>query len=438
MNAKFRGDKFWLALLIAIIAARLAVFAGVWIDPQRALKPDSLDYLRLADGLAQGEGFVTSGNPESFRVPGYPVFLAVLQQLSDSLRFISFVQVMLSIATCVLTWDIARTLAGEKGGFIGLAVQGFSIVSAVFACRILSEALFVFIFVVFLRLFLLGYARPGLWGGRLRVLTAGALLAAAAYVRAVAVPLGFLCVGYWLCKRQFKSALLLAATWLVLLAPWYLRNWIKTGTPQFSTVAEINFYRYNTCMLLAHLNERSFAEQQSIIDSQLAELDTQVARARYAGRRARKEIGDHPWVYFGLHLGTVPGNMLPAAGDLFQIVGVPIGGGGTLGVIRNRGVVAGVRHYFRGKWIWFLAAVPVVLLMVAIYLLAAFGLICGLREPSCRPAVVFMVLLAAYFIIAPGAAANPRFRVPVMPLLAVVAAHSGCKKNYRKNSRGAQ
>lgn len=438
MGVKFRVDKFWLTLLTAVIAARLAVFAGVGIDPQRALKPDSLDYLRLADGLVQGQGFGTPGNPESFRVPGYPVFLAVLQQLSDSLRFVSFVQVMLSLATCVLTWDIARNLAGEKAGLIGLAVQGFSIVSAVFACRILSEALFVFIFVVFLRLFLLGYGRPGRWRCRLRVLTAGALLAAAAYVRAVALPLGFLCAGYWLYKRQFKSALLLAATWLVLLAPWYVRNWTKTGMPHFSTVAEINFYRYNTCMLLAHLNERSFAEQQSIIDSKLAELDTQVARARYAGRHARKEIGAHPWKYLGLHLSTVPGNLLPAAGDLFQIFGVPLGGGGTLGVIRDRGIVAGVRHYFRGKWIWFAAAVPVVLLTAVIYLLAAFGLICSLRAPSSRSVVIFMVLLTAYFLIAPGAAANPRFRVPAMPLLAVVAAHAVCKTNCHEKSHGAK
>ena len=424
MKFKFHIDKIWIGLFVVVVAFRLAVYAGVMLDPGRAMTPDSGDYIHLASTISRYGAFGEPAAPESFRVPGYPAFLAGLHELSESPRFISLAQVILSLATCVLVWNLARRLMGRKSGYVALLVQGFSIVSAVYACRILSEALFVFIFALFLNLFLLTPDTPSGFRDWARIIGAGVVLAAAAYVRAVALPIGIICVAFWVIQGRPSQAIAFGMVWALLLAPWYIRNAVRTGEPpHFSTVSAYNMYRYNACMLLARENDLTFAQQQALIDEELSHRESQAAGARYAAWEAWKVISERPFLYVGMHMATVPVNLLPAGGELLQTYGVEIGRSGTLGVARDAGVMAAVKYYFEGKWGWLAVLLPVIVLLAVIYGFALVGMLHGLRIRYLRAGVIFLGLLTVYFMLAPGGASHPRFRMPAMPLLAILAAH---------------
>jgi hypothetical protein len=125
--------------------------------------------------------------------------------------------------------------------------------------------------------------------------------------------------------------------------------------------------------------------------------------------------------YAWLHLKTVPPNLLPATGDLLRTFGVEIGGSGTLQVIRSRGLVAGVRHYFHGQWLWLLVMLPALALLGLLYLLGVAGAVTRLLEHKVTAFDVFLVVSLLYFLAVPGGAAHPRFRTPIMPILAILA-----------------
>jgi hypothetical protein len=249
----------------------------------------------------------------------------------------------------------------------------------------------------------------------------GILLAAMVYVRAIALPFALLPPALLLGYKRRRGAAICAAFVLFLLAPWYLRNLNRAGYPHFSTVGAINLYRYNAAMVIARQEDGSFAAVQKTIDAKLRGRRDQAGRARFALNRGREIIMAHPFLYAGLHLKTVSTNLLPAAGELFRTLGVQLGGSGTLRIIRTEGITEGIRHYFGGKWGWFFAALPMLFVLLASYLLAVVGAVERLLRGEARAFHAFLILAMGLFLLVPGGAAHPRFRLPVTPLFSLYA-----------------
>lgn len=407
-------------LLGLALAARLAVWLGGCWHPAALLTPDSHDYVRLAGGLAHGQ-FGEPGRPEIFRVPGYPVFLSVVGLVSKSPAWVCLIQALLDVVTCALVWRLGRRVFGERAGRWALLFQATSVVSITYCSRVLSETLFTLAMVGLASLLAEEWStqrrRPAV--GALAV---GVLVAVSSYVRAIGGPLVVLVVAGFLATRRWRAALTAGAAAVVLLLPWHLRNRAQTGFAGFSTVAAVNSYRYNACMLLAEQNGIPFAEQQARIDAEFSALADARAVAEFARREGWRAIASRPARYAVLHLRTIPRNLFPAVGDLLQTFGVRVGGSGTLAVLQTQGLVAAVRHYFSGRWAWAVAVLPCVLWLGLVCGLAAVGGWMLIREHWRQPAVWLTGLAALYFLVAPGGAAHPRFGVPLMPLISVLAA----------------
>jgi hypothetical protein len=128
---------------IALIARAVLLWFGPWGSPRRAFLVDSAPYWHLAEnlkdhasfGLRQPEGLVpqsiaalrsangTLPDPdanglrhESFRMPGYPAFLAAIMFCGGSIRSVLVVQCLLgSLSACLVAW-LAQAL--------GLSIRG--------------------------------------------------------------------------------------------------------------------------------------------------------------------------------------------------------------------------------------------------------------------------------------------------------------------------
>jgi 4-amino-4-deoxy-L-arabinose transferase-like glycosyltransferase len=425
MSCLADGKKRVVTLLCLAFVLRLGVWLAAASDPMsRYMVPDSYSYWALADQLLEFGRFGDGRQAEIFRVPGYPLLLVPFVAMGAGPAVVCLFQVLLDTATCLLVWRLGCRAFGARAGLGALLFQAVSVVSIVYACRLLSETVFTFTLVLVLNLVFDLTCRPQAVGaGKSRIAAGlvGMLLGAMAYLRAVALPLSILPLFLLWHKRGWRHALLAGLVLITTIAPWVIRNRHQADFTGFSSVSAVLLYRYNACMLLADRAGSSFAEQQALIDAELAELESQTAVARYTARRGLNVIFAHPVRYAWLHLLTVPTNLLPATGELLETFGVELSPGGTLAVLRSRGLVAGVKHYFGGKWGWFWLGLPPVLVLVLIYALAAAGIWRAWGVRTYPGFVVLLLLILGFFLLVPSAAAHPRFRVPVMPIINILA-----------------
>ncbi len=448
-----RSHHYYEAGLVFLVAwlFRLVPWLAGLSNPARFLAPDSSEYLELSRRLATVGEYGAAGAAELFRVPGYPFFLASLHRLGvrDPV-WIGLAQGLLGAWSCVVLYAFCRRLlaaggaASANGGLrfaplcAGLLLA-VSDLAAATASLVLSETLFTFLLLGLLLGCECLAAVPG--GGRrppsdlrpvavlprsrsLACAGLGLLAGIASLTRVIFLPvLPVFAIYLWWRGGGWRTALLFLGAALLLPALWSVRNHARADYFGVSTVGAINLYRYNAAALTASQSERSFAEVQEEFTQRLAAAPDQRARAEWASRRGREIVLSAPVKYLGLHLRSSMNSLLPGFGDLARLFGAEIGGRGTLAVINGEGIIAGIRHYFNGQWGWLAAALPFVALLLAVYAGALGGwlwLIRGGRMVWSIPLFHLTVLL--WFLVSPGPAAHPRFRVVAEPLFCLYAA----------------
>jgi len=155
---------------LALVPRLVLLGFGPWQDPERAMQPDSYRYLLLAENLREHQTFGLLGpgglmhqsivrlraangtlppsdsnglRPESFRTPGYPVFIAVIQWMGGGIRTVLFIQCLLGSAVAVLAAMIGQSLGlSFRSAFLVGLFWAFHPALIVFDCVLLTENLF--------------------------------------------------------------------------------------------------------------------------------------------------------------------------------------------------------------------------------------------------------------------------------------------------------
>ena len=187
-------------------------------------------------------------------------------------------------------------------------------------------------------------------------------------------------------------------------------------------------YHQNGAMILARVNRSSFEEEKAKI---LAELETEFAdaekypdrksRSSYRLKKFRELIFAHPLVWLPQHFR--PHILLPDAPTFFEILGVTSAGRGTMDVMQKEGVSAAVRFYF-GDRLWVLIPViPLLCVTLAMYALALWKLIVWAANLRREWYWIFLFLaFVEYYFFLPGPITAPRYQLPALPFLALMAA----------------
>ena len=82
-------NKAIMMVLAFAFLVRLIAFLSV-ADQQMFLDPDSKDYLHLSDSISTSFEYSLNSEPEIFRAPGYPLFLAFYRVFFDSIQMFLF------------------------------------------------------------------------------------------------------------------------------------------------------------------------------------------------------------------------------------------------------------------------------------------------------------------------------------------------------------
>jgi len=433
----------WLAAA-AVLAAGGLLCAGLRRPPPAG----PFDPLVLPDAQrydTQARRFITPGAftsdlealHDSMRdPPGFACLLGGAYRLGASPAIVALGQVALLGAIVLLVGRVA-TAAGASAavacGWLVLNVQWLTLPSFV-----LTETVFGVLVLLALLAVIRWHRTASAPLGRQPpaalawALSAGVLLAATAYVRAVALYLPIIVAGVMLAartvppRRRLTAAAIVLGVHVVLVGAWIARNAAMGGVVAFATTSTDALLDYRAAKVVARVEGIDYYRDAKHV-LRVRARQRAGATANYpellAARRqvALDVLTAHPWQTLRMTLTGLAVNL--AAPD-------PVKPGHLLGRPTPRGI-------FHSQASWRQRARRILdsygslnLALIAwqmLYLLAFWaGVLVGLRRAWRSPhrlTGVLLALTAAYLLLLPaGAEAEPRFRAPAILVLAPLAA----------------
>jgi 4-amino-4-deoxy-L-arabinose transferase-like glycosyltransferase len=419
-NATVESDS-WRNARWSVVAAALLVPLLLFVPLENssfAVAPDTLSYVRPGAAFWRTGSYLSVQSlfpgPEMDRTPVYPLFVGLFAA-GDTLNVwpVVLTQVALRalLVTLILTLQVPGRLGKVDWRVVAAALVALDLSSALLALQVLTETFSSFFLVLTLWLYL--------WWRRSRRLPwlvgAGMVAGAAMLTRPINVfflPLLLALAAPDLRRlplytRSAALAALLAAG-LLLPAAWMLRNYAWSGKLIFSLTGSKTLMYYRAAGIIAEQEGRSLSEVQKSVRAR------EVALAHSEGLTAWESAARREAEAWGI-IASAPGLhlRLMAAGFLRALLGP------------GRELWAAWEAALRGGggegWLEKLFAALSLLHLAGLYLFAAAGLIRTdwRRFPwlGVWCLAVFLVLIVA----TAGPEAYSRFRVPVMPFLAVGA-----------------
>lgn len=289
-----------LSLRLAWVSWATRAPSSIFYDPSR--------YLSYGNEIASGNGMVEwlTRAPTAYYPPGYPWFVGIVTWLSSPFtdqpwNAVGVVQALLGTASALMVGWIARRIAGPIAGLVAAGVYAIYPNLIFHTGVVLSETLYIFLFLAFLMVLL---SRP--WNSEFslqRALGAGVLLGLAVMVRPISlavVPVVALC--WMMARKDFKvvarwSAALMVGV-MACIVPWTVRNAIRLdGFVLISTNTGDNL-----CMGHADGATGSFAILEKcevpyeFLDGVEAELRGDREKQRIAIRSTLESLPREPWL----------------------------------------------------------------------------------------------------------------------------------------------
>lgn len=406
-DRRFRRLLFVLTLIAAVL--RLVAWMPGLGDSAVYTGGDTAEYQTVADDLAAAYGS-SPGSLQDLglrRPPGYPLLLAAFRAVSERLPWLALCQVAIGLTLVVLTGWVGKRLFGATAGLIAAGWVTVDPLMVVNSSVLLTETPFA----VLLVLTVAGVHRCGEASRSMPLAAAagaGLALAVATFVRPISLYLALLLVPLIFAisppgRRRWLVPLVFGLAAVLPVAAWMTRNHALYGEAVFSTIDGANMLDYRAAGSLGEQERIPISEARSRVQARArAEMEpgmNAAERSRVSSRVGVEVIVQHPVGYL----------LMAARGALMTLAGP-----GTSGLaVRLGGSAAGaVLMVFVA-----LSAASA----VACVLLASWALVVALRRRSWA-ALPVAVPLVYLLVIGSGQESYSRFRVPLMPLLALLAA----------------
>jgi 4-amino-4-deoxy-L-arabinose transferase-like glycosyltransferase len=260
-------------IIVALaVLVRLATLAWVLYSGDQAvlLGGDASTYAELGKNLATGHGFTTlvdgTYTEEVFRAPGFPLLLAPFMFFpwGPALWGI-FLSIVAGILLPLFMWYLGTRVGGERVGLIAALFVAFEPHMVWFSWVLMSE--------MAATLCMLGALTLGVWAWRRQAWNyywvTGFLAGYAGLIRPPLLPVAALVFAaasahlFFSRRKSLAAQMVLAA--LVMLAvtvPWSVRNWEVTGHYAVSGMGWYNVYFDYLSSLAAVKNKTSFIAEK--------------------------------------------------------------------------------------------------------------------------------------------------------------------------------
>ena len=225
-TALVHGSRSILILgLLLALGLRLGFSLGYWVG--KPLSHDEKEYLMLSSNLAAGRGLVydDDGREHFGRAPGYPVFLAGVRSIHDSLTVVRIAQSALGTLGVALIGMLAARAAGPRAADAALLVAAVYPPLVWMPAYFLSESLYLPIALAATLILWKAVDRPA--SGKFFV--TGIVTGVTALVRPVALPFLALAALVLALRRRIGAAVVLALGAAITIAPWAIWKTHESG-----------------------------------------------------------------------------------------------------------------------------------------------------------------------------------------------------------------
>lgn len=428
------------ALALRLAAPLLAV--AVTRPAPQFHEPDTAGYLRVAEELFRIGWFGAPGQPEIVRTPGYPLLLVA----GVAAGHVNAVTVGLQIAlSCATVWFVYRAslllFANDKTALAAGWLMACEPLSIIYASKLLTETLFTTLVAAVLWL-LARFALTRRWRDLLAV---AIVMAASAYVRPIAyflpplMALALVAV-FWRQDAGHRRLLSQAAAFVVvamaLLVPWQIRNLRMAGYRGFAAISDVNLYYYEAVLVLA--DQRGIPPEQwdriridagegndaNYLRQHPEQVDWPPARRfQFMRSEAVRIIRGDPLRWARLHFAGVFHTLSDTGRNawlaFFRLTDTgKLAGPALPGTFWQRATAA-------------ISQKPLVLaihsLLAAILLVYLLLALIGLASPASRtPGMLLALAVGVWLLLPTGGAGYHRFRVPLVPVICMLAAQGYC------------
>ncbi len=414
MPKSLPGKRLGLAIGTGVlIRTVVAAIAWTYRGPAAFLVPDSFSYLRSAERLAAGHGFVDRWNlPEMFRTPGYPLLLSAGSAIGHPVLFALVLQSLMTAGIIALTYAIARKVTDGNERLAGICALAVALEPTMltWSLRVMPETTLTLCLVAFayaaLRVFASLDEGPL---SRSWIITAAVMLCAAAYIKPIAYPLVFIiCLASLIRPR---TTLLFTLVCAALLVPWIARNH-RAGYTGFSTLMARAVYVSAGGSVLAQREHRPYEDvRQELL--RRADVRGPTAKPRSFAREGASLVASDPIGYAKTHVkGMLRTLFDPGATEYLRMFDLYREGGGAM--MASRGIGTTARAYPVPFW----SSIALGILLAPLVILPLIG---AWRFPT--PAFVLLAIVAGYLVFAAGGVPGySRFRAPAVPFLVVMSA----------------
>lgn len=390
---------------------------------------DSLEYTLLAQYLLEHHVFL-----DTFRTPGYPFFLAVIQFLFGSWKAAALIQIVLVFFSAFLISKIGTKFFSKKVGRVAALFYLWNPATLFHSMALLSETFFIFWILLAVYCLFVSEMRTGRRG-----LTAGVALGCAVWVRPLAVFLPILFGIFWVAQYWKKESLKKGLVGLMIfgfgftatVAPWIVRNYKVHGVAALSSMGPCLAVRFHLPMFFAAKYNRNILNIPPEIYplAAVGNMDCRFENSRYEKKLFWKYFSQQPWEYTFFHLASTPALLL-SSNFKTLIYDFPI----LQQKLEQRGWLGKRPGYFlthllsSGRWQevrdFYKNPMGLVFLLEHLFwgilLLLAAGSLLRFRKEG-----LFFFLLILYFAVLQAPATGPRYRLPADPFLFLLTVAGG-------------
>ena len=433
MNIK---TKYVGIILFICIGLRLIFFGFVqpWtpeVETQVILQFDAHLYHQLASTLIESHRFAYSstGPPEALRTPLYPLLIAGFYLLFGHKPWIVLlVQILIDTLSCFLLLLTLSRLFDQRVALISSLFYALDPFLISHSSKLLSDVLFIFLLVAAFYLFSVAITAKSHRTALLSYGISSLFMGIATLVRPISqyIPLilvVFFFIYYRRLKDIIKYSILCLFVFVLMLSPWFIRNYNTFGSFSLSTSGPYNLLVLNVVpMEMARRKQDALtvrcdllgeAEKMIIADGKEPQKLNQFQRAEYWQRLAIKYITSDPFRFGQFYfLGIFHSFASLGTSTYAHMLRLPMTTSNMKGYAN---IFDLVKAFFREKGTTGLVIAGI----IAPYLLISYlGLVVGLfiswKQYNKGP-LLFCLLLALYFIAIPGAGGHARFKLPSLP-----------------------
>ena len=436
---KNMNHRKWISsILLIALSLRILLFIGIRLNnPKRFLtNTDSIQYWQIAENILNHGSFSLSNTqpiiPDHSRTPLYPLFISMLKWLGSDASGIIFIQILVSVATCLIVILLTYKLVNSwKAANLAGAIMAVDIPSIVYSNSLLTETVFTFLLTLSLLFLVLYFKEPEKTSP---LLISGTLMGLSILCRPVSafLPLFILFLFFILPKKPkvylFKRASLYLTLCFVVVSPWLTRNQLIFGTPILSTISYNNILHYRAAGV--------YAVKQGIPLSESQDLLSKKVKSEFQGD---KELEPIKYKKFEAKIGTsiilenlptyIRNHILSTFNMLFKplrsTIDLQLGlseKGTSLMTWGEKNNSSPMSRFFMSTSGFTIALVFLQLIsIVPLWLSVIYGLIISFVKKEQLISSIIFLLIVYFCIMSGGPEAYARFRVPLVPFLAIAA-----------------